>query len=91
MRIRQNRGIKWRIFITSADSLRINDGDFVVAFEVVSVEGQEMCDLVHEHCGNGASIVSLFADDPMNYHESLPLGKDRVTVGHQHEKILEAC
>ena len=68
--------------------MRIDDHDFGEAFEIVCVEGKEMSNTVHEHCGNKVSVVSLFAGHAMIDHKSLPLGKNYVSIGEHYEEIL---
>jgi len=48
-----------------------------------------MSNTVHEHRGHKASVVGLFASHAMMNDESLPLGKNYVSISEHYKEILE--
>src|SRR2546423_9972047 len=67
----------------------IDNGDPIVPLEVVSVEGEEMRDVVYFHRSNEASVVNAPADHPMLFDEPFPFEKYVGSISQKREYSLE--
>lgn len=71
------------------DGVRVEHRNARVAVEVIAVEGEQVREAVHPHCGDQPGIVDVYPRDRVRDHEMPPLLVDCGVVGEHHVKRLQ--